>query len=65
MKSPLWTGVDVVWVGSMDLTINLVIGGKFDAAEHRSSLEISSQAFHEHGKIFGVAGVYDNPELQN
>ncbi|RDW94059.1 HpcH/HpaI aldolase family protein [Aspergillus mulundensis] len=57
-------GVDVVLVGSMDLTIDLGIGGKFDRPEYQSSLEKISQACHAHDKVFGVAGVYDNPELQ-
>ncbi|KAL4791204.1 Pyruvate/Phosphoenolpyruvate kinase-like domain-containing protein [Aspergillus venezuelensis] len=56
-------GVDVILVGSMDLTIDLGSGGNFDGSEYRSSLEKISQACHEHGKIFGVAGVYDNPKF--
>ncbi|KAL4875812.1 Pyruvate/Phosphoenolpyruvate kinase-like domain-containing protein [Aspergillus karnatakaensis] len=58
-------GVDVVLVGSMDLTIDLGNGGEFDRPEYRSSLEKISQACRIHGKVFGVAGVYDNQELQN
>ncbi|KAL4933956.1 HpcH/HpaI aldolase family protein [Aspergillus undulatus] len=57
-------GVDVVLVDSMDLTIDLGIGGKFDRSEYRSALERISQACRKHGKVFGVAGVYDNPGLQ-
>lgn len=58
-------GVEVVLVGSMDLTIDLGIGGQFDKPEYRSSLEKISQACRAHGKVFGVAGVYDNPALQD
>ncbi|KAL5334739.1 Pyruvate/Phosphoenolpyruvate kinase-like domain-containing protein [Aspergillus crustosus] len=57
--------VDVVLVGSMDLTIDLGIGGKFEKPEYRLSLDKISQACRTHGKVFGVAGVYDNPELQS
>lgn len=58
-------GVDVVLVGSMDLTIDLGSGGQFDKPEYRYSLEKISQACRAHGKVFGVAGVYDNPALQD
>lgn len=58
-------GVDVVLVGSMDLTIDMGIGGKFDSLEYRTALERVSQACRVHGKVFGVAGVYDNPEIQD
>lgn len=44
-------GVDVVLVGSMDLTIDLGSGGQFDKPEYRYSLEKISQACRAHGKV--------------
>ncbi|VUC37097.1 unnamed protein product [Clonostachys rosea] len=58
-------GVDVVLVGSSDLTVDMGIGGQFDSPLYRSSLERVSQACKARGKIFGVAGVYDSPEIQD
>ncbi|KAG5655277.1 hypothetical protein KAF25_010429 [Fusarium avenaceum] len=56
-------GVDVVLVGSMDLTIDMGIGGQWDKPEYREALRQVSEACKAHGKVFGVAGVYDKPKL--
>ncbi|KAI8662195.1 Fungal-trans domain-containing protein [Fusarium sp. Ph1] len=56
-------GVDVLLVGSFDLSIDLGVGGNWDSKEYRTSMEKVSQVCRKHNKIFGVAGVYDNPTL--
>ncbi|KAJ3544894.1 hypothetical protein NM208_g2788 [Fusarium decemcellulare] len=56
-------GVDVLLVGSNDLSIDMGVGGNWDSKEYRSSMERVSQACRKHNKIFGVAGVYDNPTI--
>ncbi|KAF4999856.1 hypothetical protein FDECE_11387 [Fusarium decemcellulare] len=56
-------GVDVLLVGSNDLSIDMGVGGNWDSKEYRSSMEQVSQACRKHNKIFGVAGVYDNPTI--
>lgn len=58
-------GVDVVLIGSLDLSIDLGVGGQFDSKEYKSAIEKVSQACRRQGKIFGVAGIYDLPELQD
>lgn len=58
-------GVDVLLVGSVDLSIELGVPAQFDSTEWRAALEKVSQACRSSGKIMGVAGVYDNPELQS
>lgn len=57
-------GVDVVMVGSSDLSIDLGVGGQFDHPKYREALERVSQACRKSGKVFGLGGVYDNPEVQ-
>lgn len=57
-------GVDVLLIGSNDLAIELGVPGDFASAEYRGALEAVSAACKRHGKIFGLAGVYDAPELQ-
>ncbi|KAF6820612.1 aldolase, partial [Colletotrichum plurivorum] len=56
--------VDVLLIGSNDLAIELGVPGNFASAEYRGALEAVSAACRKHGKKFGLAGVYDNPELQ-
>ncbi|KAF4472492.1 fungal specific transcription factor domain-containing [Fusarium albosuccineum] len=56
-------GVDVLLVGSNDRSIDMGVGGNWDSKEYRSSMEQVSQACRKHNKIFGVAGVYDNPTI--
>ena len=56
-------GVDVLLVGSSDLSIDLGVAGQFQSEAYRSALEKVSQACRNHGKVLGVAGVYNNPEV--
>lgn len=57
-------GVDVLLIGSNDLAIELGVAGQFTSGEFRGALERVSAACKKHGKVFGIAGVYDAPELQ-
>lgn len=58
-------GVDVLLIGSNDLAIELGVPGDFASKEYRDALEKVSAACKKHGKVFGLAGVYDAPELQS
>jgi 2-keto-3-deoxy-L-rhamnonate aldolase RhmA len=58
-------GVDVLLVGSNDLSVELGVPGQFDTPEFRTALEKVSHACHRHKKIFGLAGIYDAPEIQS
>lgn len=58
-------GVDVLLIGSNDLAIELGVPGQFKSDKYRTALEAVSRACRKHGKIFGLAGVYDNPEIQS
>ncbi|MDE9440040.1 hypothetical protein EWS82_13265, partial [Staphylococcus xylosus] len=58
-------GVDVLLVGSNDLSIELGVPGGFQTPAFRSALESVSKACRRHGKTMGLAGLYDNYEIQN
>lgn len=58
-------GVDVLLVGSNDLSIELGIPGQFDDPTFRSALQKVSQASRKHEKIFGLAGIYDRKEFHD
>ena len=55
--------VDVLLVGSSDLSIDLGVAGQFRSETYRSALEKVSQACQSHGKVLGVAGVYNQPDV--
>ncbi|OAP61055.1 hypothetical protein AYL99_06059 [Fonsecaea erecta] len=55
------TGVDVLLVGSNDLTVDLGIAAQFDNPVYTEAMKKVSQACRKHGKIMGLGGVYDNP----
>lgn len=57
-------GVDVLLIGSNDLAIELGVPGQFESVSFRSALEKVSAACHRHGKVFGLAGIYDAPDVQ-
>ncbi|OJJ78168.1 hypothetical protein ASPBRDRAFT_25769 [Aspergillus brasiliensis CBS 101740] len=57
-------GVDVLLIGSNDLSVELGVPGKFETPEFRTALETVSHACRRHKKIFGLAGIYDAPEIQ-
>ncbi|KIW82432.1 hypothetical protein Z517_05459 [Fonsecaea pedrosoi CBS 271.37] len=56
-------GVDVLLVGSNDLSIELGIPSQFDSPVYKAAMEKVSQACKKHGKIMGLGGVYDNPTI--
>lgn len=58
-------GVDVLLIGSFDLTIECGVGGQFNSQVYRSSVETVAAACRKHGKVFGIAGIYDDPEMQD
>ena len=57
-------GVDMLLVGCLDLSTDMGIPGNFDAKEFRTALITVSQACRRHGKVMGLAGIYDNPSYQ-
>lgn len=57
--------VEVLLIGSNDLSIELGVAGQFQSEIFRSALESVSAACKKHDKVFGLAGIYDTPELQN
>lgn len=58
-------GVEVLLVGSNDLSIELEVPGQFKSPEFRGALEAVSKACKKHGRVMGLAGIYENPELLN
>jgi len=58
-------GVDVILIGSFDLSIDLGVGGQFRSDQYRQALTKVSEACKKHNKVFGVAGVYEDAEVQD
>jgi 2-keto-3-deoxy-L-rhamnonate aldolase RhmA len=58
-------GVDVLLVGSADLTIDLGIPGQFTSDKYRSAVERVAAACRKHSKVLGIAGVYDNADIHD
>ncbi|CAI7637002.1 unnamed protein product [Penicillium glandicola] len=58
-------GVDMLLVGCLDLSTDMGIPGRFDNKGFHAALEAVSQVCARHGKIFGIAGLYNNPRLQS
>lgn len=56
-------GVDVLMVGANDLSLELGAVGDYDRAEFLEALESVGRACHKHNKVFGIAGIYNRPEL--
>ena len=56
-------GADVLLVGSNDLSIELGVPAQFDSPKFKEALTEVSQACKKHGKIMGLAGIYDMPEI--
>jgi 2-keto-3-deoxy-L-rhamnonate aldolase RhmA len=57
------SGVDVLLVGSNDLSIELGVPGQFESTDFQDALRSVSAACHKHGKVMGLAGIYDNEKL--
>ncbi len=47
-------GIDVLWVGQLDLTTSLGIPGDLDAPAYRSALQRVADSARRHGKIAGM-----------
>lgn len=58
-------GVDILLVGSLDLSTDMGIPGRTDAKAFRAALEAVSAACRRHGRIMGLAGIYNNPKIQD
>lgn len=58
-------GVDALLVGCLDLSTDMGMPGKFETRAFRTALETISAACQRHGRIMGLAGLYNNPEIQD
>lgn len=58
-------GVDVLLIGSNDLSIELGVPGQFDSNAFQNALKSVSAACKKHGKVLGFAGIYENRRLQD
>ncbi|KAI6750499.1 hypothetical protein HG530_014780 [Fusarium avenaceum] len=58
-------GVDVVLVGSNDLAIELGVPGEFRSEVFRGALTAVSKACKKHGKVMGLAGIYDQADIHD
>ncbi len=58
-------GIDVLWVGHFDLTLDMAIPAQFDHPEYRRAIERVVEACHKHGKAAGfmAASVEDAQAL--
>lgn len=57
-------GVDVLLIGSNDLAIELGVPGQFTSPAFRNALQKVSAACRKSHKTFGLAGIYDAPDIQ-
>ena len=58
-------GVDVLLVGSADLSVDLGVPGQLQSDIYKTAVESVSRACQKHGKILGVAGVYGDPDIRD
>lgn len=58
-------GVEVLLIGSADLTIDMGIPGQFHSEQYRTAVQTVGDACRKNSKVLGVAGVYDNAEIHN
>ena len=56
-------GVDALMVGANDLSLELGAVGEYDRPDFLEALENVGKACKEHGKIFGIAGIYNRLDL--
>src|SRR5215472_7056738 len=57
-------GIDVLLIGSGDLTTDYGIPGQVDHPRLREAYERTAQACRAHGKVLGVGGIRHNTALQ-
>lgn len=58
-------GVEGLLIGSNDLSIELGVAGDFWSEAFCSALRKVSEACKKHGKIMGLAGIYEQAEYQS
>jgi 2-keto-3-deoxy-L-rhamnonate aldolase RhmA len=58
-------GIDVLHIGSSDLSTETGIPGQYKHARMRQAYEATARAAHAHGKAMGVGGVRKDLELQS
>ena len=58
-------GADVLLIGANDLAIELGVPAGFRTPTFRSALEKVSDSCKKHGKIMGLAGIYDQPDIHS
>lgn len=57
-------GIDVLMVGTLDLSIDLGIAGRFDHPQIDAAYARVAQACRQHGKAAGMAGITAAPQLR-
>jgi 2,4-dihydroxyhept-2-ene-1,7-dioic acid aldolase len=56
-------GLDVMLIGSMDITMELGILAAWDHPSYQSALLEVSQAASRHGKLWGISGLFSRPDI--
>ncbi len=57
-------GVDVLLIGTNDLTLEMGIAGKYDDREVVRAYDTVIAACKKHGKHPGMGGIYDHPTME-
>jgi 2-keto-3-deoxy-L-rhamnonate aldolase RhmA len=57
-------GVDVLLIGTNDLTLEMGIAGQYDDARVERAYETVVAACKTHGKYPGMGGIYDHPTME-
>jgi 2-keto-3-deoxy-L-rhamnonate aldolase RhmA len=57
-------GVDVLLIGTNDLTLEMGISGKYDDPRVVQAYETVLAACQRHGKHLGMGGIYDHPSME-
>ncbi len=57
-------GVDVLLIGTNDLTLEMGIGGQYDDPKVVAAYETVLEACRKHGKYLGMGGIYDHPTME-
>lgn len=58
-------GVDVILIGSNDLAIELGAPADFRSDKFRQALTRVSKACKKNGKVMGLAGIYNTPDIHD
>jgi len=57
-------GVDVLLIGTNDLTLEMGIGGQYDDPKVVAAYETVLEGCRKHGKYLGMGGIYDHPTME-